>query len=51
VTTEAPAQNWHLVEAQWWCNCRDVQRCETEKYISDIRILKAELDKLKAKED
>lgn len=40
--------DYHLVEARWWCDCDRIECCRTEVYVSDIRILQAELETLKA---
>lgn len=32
------------------CSCDDIEQCSTELYVSDVRILVAELDKLKEAE-
>jgi hypothetical protein len=32
----------HLVEARWWCDCGDINRCRLERYVSDVRILERE---------
>jgi hypothetical protein len=43
-------KRWHLVEARWWCDCGDIERCRTELYVSDVRILIALLHGTKARE-
>lgn len=32
----------HIIEV--FCSCDDIERCVMEKYISDVRILLAEVD-------
>lgn len=35
-------------EVQVLCNCEDIEQCRTEIYVSDVRILAAELEEQKA---